>query len=134
MNIQLVVNGVDLAGTYRSIGSDLNENSVKRLCAFVKDAFPLCFIHRGDLSTRVTCGGQDLMVAVKTADSYAVFVYNCMAQDTPYMSQMENLSDAWLAVCEHMLQTRLDNLFNPAHVLEINEFRAREYGESGFGK
>ena len=112
MNVQLVVNGVDLAGTYRSFG-DLNENSVKCWCGFVKDAFPLCFIHRGELSTHVTYGGQDLMVAVKTADSYAVFVYNWMAQDTPYMSQMENLSDAWLAVCEHMLHTRLENIFNP---------------------
>ena len=117
MNIQLVVNGVDLSGTYRSIGSDINENSVKRLCSFVKDVFPLCFIHRGDLSTHITYGGQDVMLAVTTHGACKVFVYNCMAQETPVMAEAKTLNGAWKDICEHLLQTCLENIFNPGPVL-----------------
>lgn len=119
MNIQLVVNGVDLGGTYREIGTTLNENSVKRLCSLVKDAFPLCFIHRGDLSTHITYGGQDVMLAVTTPMGCKVFVCNCMAQAMPVLAEVKTLNGAWKDICEHLLQTCLENIFNPGPVLEV---------------
>lgn len=128
MNIQLVVNGVDLVSGYRAIDSHLSENNIKRVCAFLKDAFPVCRIQHGDLCIRVTHGGQDILLAVKTAESYRLFVYNCMAQNLPYMVEATTCNSAWLALCEHLLQTRLDNVFNPDHVLGTIESRAREYG------
>ena len=123
MNIQLIVNGVDLNKVKTDLNWQLNEHNVRALCGTVKDAFPLVEASTDGMSFQLTYNGCTFLIAVKTEMMFKVYVYNCMRQDLPYMVEAECCKEAWSSICEHLLQTRLNNILEPIHVLGVIENR-----------
>ena len=123
MNIQLIVNGVDLNKVKTDLNWQLNEENVRALCSAVKDAFPLVVATYDGLNFQITYNDCTILTAIKTEMLFKVYVYNCMRQDLPYMVESECCKEAWSSICEHLLQTRLNNILEPIHVLGVIENR-----------
>ena len=110
MNIQLIVNGVNLVEALQVIADD--QTNVTRFCNILKDAFPKIVIHRQHTLISIEYSHQAIFAAVLVPGDTKIFVYNCVERSVPEMVEVQTLAEAWVQLCEHLLQTQLTKLFD----------------------